>query len=77
MEEPEAELDASLEAEIDLANTDKADTMNVDGADEANASAADVEAVAPAPDPRLPSKKDATLREFLGKMDDYAPIVRA
>jgi transcription initiation factor TFIID subunit 10 len=24
-----------------------------------------------------PSKKDASLREFLGQMDDYAPIVRA
>jgi len=24
---------------------------------------------------RIPAKKDATLREFLGKMDDYAPIV--
>lgn len=27
-------------------------------------------------EPRIPAKKDATLREFLGKMDDYAPIVR-
>ena len=34
-----------------------------------NATAADeVEA-------RIPQKKDATLKEFLGKMDDYAPIV--
>jgi transcription initiation factor TFIID subunit 10 len=24
---------------------------------------------------RIPTKKDATLREFLSKMDDYAPIV--
>jgi len=24
---------------------------------------------------RIPAKKDATLRDFLGKMDDYAPIV--
>jgi len=24
---------------------------------------------------RIPAKKDATLREFLSKMDDYAPIV--
>lgn len=28
------------------------------------------------PEPRIPVKKDVTLREFLGKMDDYAPIVR-
>lgn len=34
---------------------------------------------APAPptlqESRLPTKKDTSLREFLGKMDDYAPIV--
>lgn len=28
-------------------------------------------------EPRIPAKKDATLREFLGKMDDYAPIVHS
>ena len=27
-------------------------------------------------EPRMPTKKDTSLREFLGKMDDYAPIVR-
>lgn len=26
-------------------------------------------------DPRIPQKKDATLREFLGKMDDYTPLI--
>ena len=25
---------------------------------------------------RLPSRKDTSLREFLNKIDDYAPIVR-
>lgn len=35
------------------------------------------EAPAPAiPDPRLPTRKDVSLREFLNKMEDYAPIVR-
>lgn len=34
------------------------------------------EARAPAiPESRLPSRKDTSLREFLNKMDDYAPIV--
>ena len=28
------------------------------------------------PEAQLPTKKDTSLREFLGKMDDYAPIVR-
>jgi len=31
--------------------------------------------VAPAPEPKLPTRKDASLKEFLSKMDDYAPIV--
>ena len=31
--------------------------------------------VAPLPEPRLPTRKDASLKEFLNKMDDYAPIV--
>ncbi|KAK8227829.1 transcription initiation factor TFIID 23-30kDa subunit-domain-containing protein [Phyllosticta paracitricarpa] len=29
----------------------------------------------PAAELRIPTKKDASLREFLGKMDDYAPII--
>ena len=35
----------------------------------------EVDPVAPAPEPKLPSRKDASLKEFLSKMDDYAPIV--
>ena len=35
----------------------------------------EVDPVAPAPEPKLPTRKDASLKEFLGKMDDYAPIV--
>lgn len=31
----------------------------------------------PASELRIPTKKDASLREFLSKMDDYAPIVSA
>lgn len=31
--------------------------------------------VAAAPEPKLPSRKDTSLKEFLSKMDDYAPIV--
>lgn len=29
----------------------------------------------PIPESRMPSRKDTSLREFLSKMDDYAPIV--
>lgn len=31
---------------------------------------------APLVDPRLPTRKDTSLKEFLSKIDDYAPIVR-
>lgn len=30
----------------------------------------------PVADPKLPTRKDASLKDFLNKMDDYAPIVR-
>jgi transcription initiation factor TFIID subunit 10 len=39
---------------------------------------APADSVAPAPpipESRLPSRKDTSLREFLNKIDDYAPIV--
>lgn len=29
------------------------------------------------PEPREATRKDISLRDFLGKMDDYAPIVRS
>ncbi|KAK1828976.1 transcription initiation factor TFIID 23-30kDa subunit-domain-containing protein [Podospora conica] len=29
----------------------------------------------PAPEPKLATRKDASLKEFLNKMDDYAPII--
>lgn len=32
--------------------------------------------VPPALEARMPTRKDTSLREFLNKMDDYAPIVR-
>lgn len=30
---------------------------------------------APLVDPRLPTRKDTSLKDFLAKIDDYAPIV--
>ncbi|ROW12035.1 hypothetical protein VPNG_05193 [Cytospora leucostoma] len=30
---------------------------------------------APLVDPRLPTRKDTSLKEFLSKIDDYAPII--
>jgi len=73
--EPDEELDASIQADIDMGGTDNSNTMNLDGAGDAGPSRPDIDSIATAVDPRLPTKKDASLREFLGKMDDYAPIV--
>ncbi|KAF6834678.1 Transcription initiation factor TFIID subunit 10 [Colletotrichum plurivorum] len=41
----------------------------------AGAAAAAPEAVAPYPEPKAITRKDMSLREFLTKMDDYAPII--
>lgn len=57
----EPDLDTSIEQDIEM-------NPNPDQPDEAPA----VDPMAPAP---TPSKKETSLREFLGKMDDYAPIV--
>lgn len=35
----------------------------------------EVDPLAPAVEPKLPTRKDASLKDFLSKMDDYAPIV--
>ena len=44
---------------------------------EATETVADAAGVAaPVPESKLPTRKDASLKEFLNKMDDYAPIVR-
>jgi transcription initiation factor TFIID subunit 10 len=45
------------------------DLVPVDNKDE------EADPVAPAPEPKVPTRKDASLKEFLSKMDDYAPIV--
>jgi transcription initiation factor TFIID subunit 10 len=59
---PDPDVDASIEQDIDM-NADQAQGANADDA---------VDPIAAAPQP---SKKETSLREFLSKMDDYAPIV--
>lgn len=68
------ELDQTVEEEINRDAT-QADMMNLDGANDEPAVNGLAEA-AHTIEARIPAKKDATLREFLGKMDEYAPIVR-
>jgi transcription initiation factor TFIID subunit 10 len=59
-----------------MANADSPNAQNA-ALPAANGTEEDDNPVAPAPEPKLPNRKDASLKEFLGKMDDYAPIVRA
>jgi transcription initiation factor TFIID subunit 10 len=68
-------LDPSIEAEISQDPT-LPDAMNLDGANDTELATRNgvVEPTVPL-EARIPAKKDATLREFLGKMDEYAPIV--
>lgn len=63
---PDPDLDASIEQDIDMTAEQTAAGENPDE----GAGAIDPIAAAP-----TPSKKETSLREFLGKMDDYAPIV--
>ncbi|CAI7675152.1 unnamed protein product [Penicillium manginii] len=64
---PEPDLDASIEQDIDM----NAEQTQATGDDNAPLPT-DVDPMAAAP---TPSKKETSLREFLGKMDDYAPII--
>ncbi len=69
------DIDATVEDEINRDVT-QADAMNLDGANDAEPAAVNGATDATtAFEARIPAKKDATLREFLGKMDEYAPIV--
>jgi hypothetical protein len=69
------ELDPTVEEEINRDAT-QADAMNIDGAADAEPAAVNgITDTAQTFEARIPAKKDATLREFLGKMDEYAPIV--
>lgn len=60
---PEIEEDADVDMNIDATTSDKP------------AADAEMEEEEPIPEPKEPTKKDISLRDFLSKMDDYAPIV--
>jgi len=66
----EEDLDASIDADInqDPATQPDGKTLEPNSAD-------DIDGVPEVAEPRILTKKDATLREFLNKMDDHAPIV--
>jgi len=70
----EEELDTSIDADINQGTATQTDSKTLEGANDPN-SADDVDGVPEIVEPRIPAKKDATLREFLNRMDDHAPIV--
>ncbi|TID21668.1 transcription initiation factor IID TAF10 subunit [Venturia nashicola] len=70
---PVAEEEASIPSQEDIsAEATQPDSMNIDSANDTKPE--EDEANKPV-EAKIPAKKDATLREFLGKMDDYAPII--
>lgn len=62
---PDPDLDASIEQDIDMNADQNAPAPNAEENE-------GLDSLAAAPQP---TKKETSLREFLGKMDDYAPIV--
>ncbi|KAE8349586.1 transcription initiation factor TFIID 23-30kDa subunit-domain-containing protein [Aspergillus coremiiformis] len=66
-------LDPSIEQDIDLnGNSDSKMTNPNDAEDPTVGNPTSVDALAAA---AAPSKKETSLREFLGKIDEYAPII--
>lgn len=63
--QPDETLDKTIEADIDM-------DINPDAPPEDSTMPQEE----PAPEAPAPTKKDISLRDFMSKMDDYAPIVR-
>lgn len=77
-EAPPPDATADIDADVDMAD-DSAQQANapaaINGASSSNPDQ-DMADSAPAVQSTQQNRKDATLREFMSKMDDYAPIVR-
>lgn len=73
----EEDLDASIEADISQEPLHNAESMQIDSSTVNDTLPASLPENPASAEPRIPAKKDASLREFLSKMDDYAPIVRS
>lgn len=83
----DAREERDLDAEITTQDTAMSNTMEApnDAAPSASQSQSQSQAQLPAgeqtnglkapEEPRIPVKKDTSLREFMGKMDDYAPLI--
>lgn len=71
------EFETSIQADLNPPNSSTTEPMNTQ-TDGANDPAPEqiAEPDIPVLETRIPAKKDASLKEFLNRMDDYAPIVR-
>lgn len=71
---PVDDLDATLDTDMNTGAAPEA--MNLDGANDSAPTAPNGAPATEAPfEARIAAKKDVTLREFLGKMDEFAPVV--
>lgn len=75
----EEDLDAAIDQEVDAnasLDPDQPVPLGLDGANDTNMeNEGEATITAPAFESRISAKKDISLREFLPKMDEYAPIV--
>ncbi|MCJ1482293.1 hypothetical protein MMC06_002456 [Schaereria dolodes] len=73
----DSDLDAALDNDIDMTAAPSTNANNPDPFDGMNPLDDDdpTTGLDPPIEARIPSRKDISLREFLGKMDDYAPII--
>ena len=69
------ELGVSQDADLEMAELENPHPMGLDSSGDGEITGPNLDTDAPAADTKPPSKKDTSLREFLDKMDDYAPIV--
>ena len=74
----EADIDAEIQPSSATTTAAAPEAMNLDGsADTSNPTNgnSNIPQHPPVIEPRIPQKKDTSLREFVGKMDDYAPLI--
>lgn len=65
-----------IDVEVDMQDDTMENTNNAKSAANMNMNGASEEPpTVPQIETRMPAKKDVALRDFLGKMDEYAPIV--
>lgn len=73
----DTQADRELDAEITTEEKSRTDDLNSSNPSQplTNTQQLPDPLAAVSHEPRIPQKKDASLREFLGKMDDYAPLI--